>query len=79
MLTYEKDSPDQKHGRDNLILMLKYGSFFRDTNGLNSLQTFKRFARIMSKPGGFTVDHVAEPISTIINHFLQKPAGTELL
>ena len=68
-MIYEKDSPDQKHSLENLVLVLKYGGFFRHTNGLNSLQTFKQFAQIMNKPNGFTVDHVAEPISTIINNF----------
>ena len=67
-----KDSPDQKHGVGNLIELLKYGSFFRDTNGLNNLQTFKRFAKILNKPNGFTVDYVAEPISTFINNCSQS-------
>ena len=64
-----KDSPDQQHGVGNLVELLKYGGFFRDTNGLNNLQTFKRFAQILNKPHGFTVDYFAEPISTFINNF----------
>ena len=64
-----KDSPDQQHGVANLVELLKYGGFFRDTNGLNNLQTFKRFAKILNKPNGFTVDYFAEPISTFISNF----------
>ena len=51
------------------MLLLKYGGFFRDTNGLNNLQTFKRFAQLINRPNGFQVDIVAEPISTFINNF----------
>ena len=56
----------------NLILLLKHGGFFRDTNGLNNLQTFKRFAQILNKPDGFSVDFVAKPISAIINGLSQS-------
>ena len=68
-LTHEKDSPDQQHAVGNLVQLLKYGGFFRDTNGLNNLQTFKRFAQLMNMPNGFRVEIVTEPISTIINNF----------
>ena len=67
-----KDSPEQQHGVRNLVELLKYGGFFRDTNGLNSLQTFKKFAQILNKPNGFTVEIETEPISTIINNFNQS-------
>ena len=72
VLTHEKDSPDQQHGVANLVQLLKNGGFFRDTNGLNNLQTFKRFAQLMNMPNGFTVEYVAEPISTFINNFSQS-------
>ena len=52
--------------------LLKYGGFFRDTNGLNNLQTFKRFAQILNKPNGFTVKIETEPISFIINNYNQS-------
>ena len=68
-LTHEKDSPDQQHAVANLVKLLKNGGFFRDTSGLNNLQTFKRFAQLMNRPNGFQVDFVTEPISTIINNF----------
>ena len=64
-----KDSPDQQHSVANLVSLLKYGGFFRDTNGLNNLQTFKRFAKILNKQNGFTVDYEAEPVSNFIRKF----------
>ena len=70
-----KDSPEQQHGVRNLVELLKNGGFFRDTNGLNSLQTFKKFAQILNKPNGFTVKIEAERISTVINNFNQSKLG----
>ena len=48
---------------------LTYGSFFHDTSGLNSLQTFKRFAQIMKKPAGFQVDIIQKSIPDFIQNF----------
>ena len=70
MFTQEKDSPEQQHGLGNLVQLLKYGGFFRETNGLNSLKTFKRFAQLMNMPNGFPVDIVTRPISTFINSYI---------
>ena len=62
-----KASPDQQHPIGNLVLLLKHGSFLRSTNGLNSLQTFKKFASILQKPNGleFNIEH--SDIQTFIN------------
>ena len=66
VLTSVKASADQQHAVGNLVSLLKYGGFFRDSSGLNSLQTFKRFAQIMNKPNGFQVDIIQESITDFI-------------
>ena len=68
ILTSVKASTDQQHAVGNLVSLLKYGGFFRDSSGLNSLQTFKRFAQIMNKPNGFQVDIIQESITDFIRN-----------
>ena len=67
-MTSVKASTDQQHAVGNLVLLLKNGGFFRDSSGLNSLRTFKRFAQIMNKPNGFQVDIIQESITDFIRN-----------
>ena len=66
------DSPDQQHAIGNLINLLSHGSFLRNTNGLNSLPTFRKFAQILQKPNGLQFTTSEMSITSFIRSSTQR-------
>ena len=60
------------HAVGNLVELLSNGSFLRETDGLNSLPTFKKIAQILQKPSGFPISQGQEPITSFIRNSTQR-------